>query len=101
MTERKWTIVYPSGRPLPVLWLSGIASFQCGTRFECEFSCVSSCALPLTREEAEKLLKIVKSDLGYAKLTYDKNSTASSRRALLQIVQVPWLEQNKEAADNE
>ena len=57
MNDRKWTILYPSVS-MPVEYLSAIESFMCGTRYQLHFSSKPSCAMALTREEAQALLKV-------------------------------------------
>ena len=99
MNDRKWTILYPSVS-MPVEYLSAIESFMCGTRYQLHFSSKPSCAMALTREEAQALLKVAMDMLPPYHPKYDDAGNLQNPRPRFQIVEVPWLRAGKEVVDN-
>ena len=98
MFDRKWTILFPS-HSMPPEYLSAVESFMCGTRYQLHFSSKPSCAMALTLEEAEKLLKIMKQDhLPPYHPKFDDEGNLKNPRNDLQIIEVPWLHADKEAS---
>lgn len=101
MPERKYTILYPS-LSMPSEYLSGISSYVCGTHFEAHFCSCSSCALPLTYEEAEFILKQIKVGRPPYRPPLNKDGTAKfPPPPSFQIVELPWLNRIQEKEENE
>lgn len=99
MNDRKWTILYPSVS-MPAEYLSAIESFMCGTRYQLHFSSKPSCAMALTREEAQALLKVAMDMRPPYHPKYDDQGNLLNPRLRFQIVEVPWLCVDKEVVDN-
>lgn len=108
MSERKWTIVY-SSPSLDPEYLSAIETFNFGTEIIPHFNCHPSCAVPLTREEAEKLLKQFQREKlprgWYFELQKRKPELNLPNPPQMQIISVPWSRADayhfEEVSDND
>lgn len=103
MTDRKYTIIYPSVS-MPAQYLSGIESYVCGTHFQAHFCSLSSCAMPLTYEEAEFILKQINAQRPPYRPQLDSEGKPKfAPPPRYKIVELPWLNRiaDKEVSDNE
>ena len=120
MNDRKWTIVY-SSPSMPPEYLSAIETFRFGTDIVPHFHCHPSLAFPLTREDAEKVLNLIRRNLTRNDITQKLREKIENDPTLgwdleakgitlihppkLQIIPVPWSKADnypfEEVSDND